>query len=64
MPTKFIPVYGKPWRDIHNIFQWGITDADLRSFLKTLGFREVFYANHGQFSNLAAFENHGFIFVK
>ena len=58
------PTYGKPWRDIHNIFQWGITDADLRAHMKRLGFREVLYRNYGRFSNLPAFENHGFIFVR
>ena len=58
------PVYGKPWRDIHNIFQWGITDNGLRAEMQKLGYHEVFYENYGQFSNLDAFENHGFIFVR
>ncbi len=58
------PTYGKPWRDIHNIFQWGITDRDLRSTMNDLGFREVYFKNCGRFSTLAAFENHAFIFVR
>lgn len=58
------PEYNKPWKDIHNIFQWGITDEDLRSTMEGFGFREVHYRNHGCFSNLPAFENHAFIFVK
>jgi hypothetical protein len=58
------PEYGKPWRDIHNIFQWGITDGDLRATMKRLGYREVYYRNYGRFSDLPAFENHGFIFVR
>ncbi len=58
------PTYKKPWRDIHNIFQWGITDRDLRSKMKELGFREVHFQNCGTFSNLPAFENHAFIFVR
>jgi hypothetical protein len=58
------PIYQKPWLDIHNIFQWGITDNDLRSVMTTLGFREVHFKNCGQFSNLRAFENHEFIFVR
>lgn len=58
------PVYGKPWRDIHNIFQWGITDQDLRAHMIRLGFREVYFRNCGRFSNLPAFENHAFIFVR
>jgi hypothetical protein len=58
------PEYGKPWGDIHNIFQWGITDKDLRSLMGSVGFKEVYYRNHGQFSNLPAFENHSFIFTR
>ncbi len=58
------PEYKKPWKDIHNIFQWGITDADLRSIMNGVGFQEVYYKNHGRFSNLPAFENHSFIFTK
>lgn len=58
------PEYKKPWKDIHNIFQWGITDDDLRATMNGFGFQEVYYKNHGRFSNLPAFENHAFIFVK
>ena len=58
------PTYRKPWRDIHNIFQWGISDQDLRAKMRHLGFRELFFRNCGRFSNLAAFENHAFIFVR
>lgn len=58
------PTYGKPWRDIHNIFQWGITDEGLRAVMAGLGFREYYYRNLGRFSNLPAFENHAFIFVR
>lgn len=58
------PDYKKPWRDIHNIFQWGITDDDLRGTMSGLGFREVYFKNHGRFSNLPAFENHAFIFQR
>lgn len=58
------PEYGKPWKDIHNITQWGITDQSLRNLMKRLGFREVFYKNYGMFINLPAFEEHAFIFMK
>jgi len=57
------PVYGKPWRDIHNIFQWGITDKGLREHMEKLGFQELFFADYGQFSDLPMFRNHGFVFV-
>ena len=58
------PEYQKPWKDIHNIWQWGITDSDLRNQMKSLGFEEIYYKNHGRFSSLPAFEDHSFIFVK
>ncbi|MFZ1979193.1 MAG: class I SAM-dependent methyltransferase [Bacteroidota bacterium] len=58
------PTYGKPWGDIHNIFQWGITDNDLRSLMTQLGFSQLYYCNYGRFSNLSAFENHAFIFMR
>ncbi len=58
------PTYGKPWRDVHNIFQWGITDQDIRTKMAELSFREVYFQNCGRFSNLEAFENHAFIFVR
>lgn len=58
------PLYKKPWKDIHNIFQWGITDKDLRATMNEFGFQEVYFKNHGQFSNLPSFENHAFIFVR
>jgi hypothetical protein len=58
------PRYGKNWKDIHIIWQWGITDNDLRKVFDTAGFREIFYRNYGRFGNLRHFENHGFIFVK
>lgn len=58
------PVYGKPWGDIHNLTQWGITDADLRAAMSGLGFREVYFRNHGSFVGLSSLENHAFIFMR
>ncbi len=58
------PHYGKKWKDIHLVWQWGITDDDLRRKLDAAGFREIFYRNYGRFGNIRHFENHGFIFVK
>lgn len=62
--TELHPVFKKPWLDIHNIFQWAITDQDLRTTMTRLGYREVYYRNHGRFSNMPAFENHAFIFLR
>jgi hypothetical protein len=58
------PDHNRPWIDIPDIFQWGITDRDLRSVMNNLGFREVYYRTYGQFSRSGVFENHAFIFVK
>jgi hypothetical protein len=58
------PEHQKPWRDIHNVWQWGITDRDLIATAQDLGFRLEYRVNHGQFSNFKTFENHAFVFVK
>ena len=50
--------------DIHNIFQWGNTDRALRTTMRYLGYEEAYYANYGWFSDLSAFENHAFVFVR
>jgi hypothetical protein len=62
--SEIHPTYGKPWGDIHNIFQWGITDKALRDTMENLGYEEVYYANHGTFSDLPSFQNHAFVFVR
>lgn len=62
--NKTHPSQGKPWRDIHNVIQWGITDEGLREVMARLGFTEVFYRSYGMFLDLPAFEEHGFIFLK
>lgn len=56
--------YNKPWKDIHNIWQWGITDNDLRNKMDKLGFKEIYFHNYGNFTKLNNFEDHGFIFIK
>jgi hypothetical protein len=51
-------------KDTPHIWQWGITDADLRNVMDGLGFREVWFRNYGQFSSFSNFENHAFIFLR
>jgi hypothetical protein len=58
------PEFNKPWKDIHNITQWGITDKSLRSVMQRLGFQEIYFKNYGIFIDLPAFENHAFVFMK
>jgi hypothetical protein len=56
------PDHGRPWRDVHHIWQWGITDRDLISVTEAAGLRLVQQKNYGRFGRLNNFENHGFIF--
>lgn len=41
---------GKPWRDAHNFWQWGITQADLVGCLWRLGYRVDLLRNDGVFN--------------
>ncbi len=58
------PEHQRIWKDIHNVWQWGITDNDLRAEMQALGFTEKYYKNCGQFGTLTNFQNHAFIFKK
>lgn len=58
------PEHDRPWRDVHHIWQWGITDADLESKVGELGFQLQYKKNCGRFGRLPNFENHAFIFAR
>jgi hypothetical protein len=58
------PQHNRIWRDIHNVWQWGITDQDLIDTAKKLGFTLCYFINCGRWGNLKNFESHGFVFVK
>jgi hypothetical protein len=58
------PDHDRPWRDVHHIWQWGITDADLESKIARLGFKLVYKKECGRFGLLPNFENHAFIFTR
>jgi len=58
------PDHDRRWKDVHHIWQWGITDAELTSRLAALGFRQEFSKNCGRFGRLQNFENHAFIYCK
>jgi hypothetical protein len=55
---------GRPWRDVHDIWQWGITDADLRERMAGLGFELAFYENHGSWRGLPAFSSGAYVFAR
>jgi hypothetical protein len=62
--TEIHPRHQRPWRDVHNVWQWGITDQDLLRVMEELRFELIYRKNHGRFSDFEAFENHAFIFRK
>lgn len=63
-PEEIHPQHGRRWRDIHNVWQWGITDTDLESTMTDLGFQLRHKRNWGRFSSWESFENHAFIFAR
>jgi hypothetical protein len=58
------PVYGRPWRDIHEIWQWGVVEEDLRTVCEDLGFNLLYYENGGPWPGLTMFENRGFVYAR
>ena len=58
------PQHKRIWRDIHNVWQWGITDRDLLRTMENLGFKMQYYKNCGRFGTLPNFENHALLFQK
>jgi hypothetical protein len=58
------PQHNKLYRDIHNVWQWGITDNDLINTMENFGFKNIYHENYGQWGNLENFENGAFIFEK
>lgn len=58
------PEHRRIWRDIPDVWQWGITDDDLQRKMSNLGFALQHYKNCGQFGTLRNFEKHALIFQK
>ncbi|MCW3000264.1 MAG: hypothetical protein JWN65_3813 [Solirubrobacterales bacterium] len=56
------PQRGRPWRDVHDVWQWGITDADLRATMADLGFTAAFAEQHGPWRGLTDFEDCAYVF--
>lgn len=53
---------GRLWRDVHSIWQWGITDDDLESTAARLGFKLRYKKWGGKWGE--NFENQAFIFSR
>jgi hypothetical protein len=61
---EVVPGRGCPWRDVHEVWQWGITDEDLLRTAEALGFEVAYSANLGRWRRLAEFEDHAFVFTR
>jgi hypothetical protein len=56
-----VPGRGRSWRDVHEVWQWGITDADLTAAAAKLGFQVAHSENLGRWRGLPEFEDHTFV---
>lgn len=55
---------GRPWRDVHDVWQWGITDADLIARARALGFETAAHVDNGPWRGLDRFHEVGFAFAR
>lgn len=58
------PERGRRWRDVHDVWQWAITDHDLRAAMERLGFELAMFENHGSFSGLERFDDCNYLFAR
>jgi hypothetical protein len=63
-PDEIAPAHGRRNRDVHHLWQWGITDEDLMSRMRSLSFALRYFQDHGYFWGLENFRSHSFIFEK
>lgn len=61
---EYNPERGRVWRDCPDIWQWGISDADLREIMSSLGFRLAYHENAGIWRGLDAFDDCSYVFVR
>lgn len=55
---------GRLWRDVHDIWQWGITDAALQGKLAGLGFALAHHESLGRWRGLADFDDAAYVFIR
>ena len=46
------PRYGRPNRDVHEYWQWGLPDSARRAVMESLGWRCAYWADHGQWRDV------------
>lgn len=57
------PEHNRIWRDVHHVWQWGITKADLIFTMKQLDFDLEYLKNGGKFGGHPNYDYHAFVFV-
>jgi hypothetical protein len=55
---------GRRWRDVHDIWQWGITGPALERKVSSLGFRLAHTESRGRWRGLDAFDDSAFVFIR
>lgn len=58
------PARGRIWRDVHDVWQWGIRDADLDAALRALGFVRRWERDAGLWRGLERFRETGGVWVR
>lgn len=56
------PERNRPWRDCHDIWQWGITDHDLKAEMAGLGFDLHYEAEDGPWRGARHFADRSYVF--
>jgi hypothetical protein len=55
---------GRSYRDVHDVWQWGITDQDLKNSMHDLGFQLVYEEDCGWWPGLEDIKNKAFVFER
>jgi hypothetical protein len=58
------PRRGRLWRDCHDIWQWGITEADLTATLERMGFELSHREQAGAWMGLSDFDDIAFVYTR
>jgi hypothetical protein len=57
------PRYGRVHRDVHEYWQWGLPDHARRAVLEGLGWKRVYWADHGQWRDVRTSRNVASVYV-
>jgi hypothetical protein len=55
---------GRTYRDMHDVWQWGITDDDLKSLMSELGFQVTYERDCGEWPGTEEIRNKAFVFQR